>query len=73
MMERGAKHFAFVSRSAADKPEAADLISSLTNAGAFPQVFRGDAGNVADIDRVVAELTINVALQVLSMLLWFSM
>jgi hypothetical protein len=57
MMDRGAKHFAFISRSGADKPEAAQLIDSITKAGAIPQVFYGDASNVSDISRVIESVT----------------
>lgn len=57
MMDRGAKHFAFISRSGADKPEAAQLIASITKAGAIPQVFRGDASNVNDVSSVIEKVT----------------
>lgn len=56
MSERGAKHFAFLSRSGADKPEAAHLIESLKTSGALPQVFRADASNEEAVRRVVLEL-----------------
>ena len=57
MMDRGAKHFAFISRSGADKPEAAQLIAKITKAGAVPQVFHGDVSNVSDVTRVIEEIT----------------
>lgn len=57
MNERGAKHFAFLSRSGADKPEAARLIASLRKHGASPQVFRADVSDEEAIRRVVVELT----------------
>ncbi len=57
MMDRGAKHFAFISRSAADKPEATQLIKSITEAGAIPQVFRGDASNISDVSSVIKAVT----------------
>ncbi|KAJ5084495.1 hypothetical protein NUU61_009074 [Penicillium alfredii] len=57
MVERGARHFAFISRSGADKPEAAQLISSLREVGAHPQVFRGDVSNVSDVNSVIQSVT----------------
>ena len=57
MMDRGAKHFAFISRSRADKPEAAQLIETMTKAGAVAQVFRGDASNVNDVSRAIKTVT----------------
>ena len=57
MMDRGARHFAFISRSGADKSEASQLIESITKAGAVPQVFRGDASNLGDVSRVVGAVT----------------
>lgn len=56
-MDRGAKHFVFISRSGADKPEAAQLIESISKAGAIPQVFYGDASNADDVSRVVETVT----------------
>ncbi|KAL8366737.1 hypothetical protein RB595_010546 [Gaeumannomyces hyphopodioides] len=57
MMERGARDFVFLSRSGADKPEAAQLIKALQGAGANPSVYRGDAANKQDVERVVAEVS----------------
>ncbi|EFQ99795.1 lovastatin nonaketide synthase [Nannizzia gypsea CBS 118893] len=57
MISRGAKHFAFISRSADDKPEAAQLIKSIKEAGAIPQVFRGDASKPSDVSRVISAVT----------------
>uniref|UniRef100_A0A093UTY9 Lovastatin nonaketide synthase n=1 Tax=Talaromyces marneffei PM1 TaxID=1077442 RepID=A0A093UTY9_TALMA len=57
MLERGARDFVFLSRSGADKPEAAALVESIQKAGAKVQVFRGDAGIQADVDRAVSEVT----------------
>ena len=56
MNERGAKHFAFISRSGADKPEAARLIESIERRGATPQIFRADASDEEAIRRVVLAL-----------------
>ncbi|EED19830.1 polyketide synthase, putative [Talaromyces stipitatus ATCC 10500] len=57
MMERGARDFVFLSRSGADKPDAAALVESIQKAGAAVQVFRGDASVQADVDRAVNEVT----------------
>ncbi|KAF2137744.1 uncharacterized protein K452DRAFT_321598 [Aplosporella prunicola CBS 121167] len=57
MMERGARHFAFLSRSGADKPEAASLVESLKKAGAQIQVFRGDVSNEVDVASAVSTIT----------------
>ena len=57
MLEKGAKRFAFVSRSGVDKPEAAQLVTSLADAGANVDVFRADASDNAEIAKVVAEVS----------------
>ena len=56
MNERGAKHFAFISRSGADRPEAAHLIETLKRSGATTQVFRTDASDKEAVRRVVLEV-----------------
>lgn len=53
MMDRGAKHFAFLSRSGADKPEAAKLVEDISHAGAHTYVIRGDASRVADVQHAL--------------------
>ncbi|KAL9127726.1 MAG: hypothetical protein Q9217_003456 [Psora testacea] len=58
MHERGAKHFAFLSRSGTDKPEAARLIEILKRSGAMPQVFRVDASDQEAVRRIVLELNV---------------
>lgn len=57
MNERGAKHFAFISRSGAHKPEALRLVENLERSGATTQVFCADVSDEAAIRRVVLELT----------------
>lgn len=57
MMSRGAKHFAFISRSGADKAEAAQLIKSINAAGAVTEVFRGDASNQSDVSHALGSIT----------------
>lgn len=56
MSERGAKHFAFISRSGAAKPEAAQLIERLKNSGATTQVYSADASDQDAVRRVVLDL-----------------
>ena len=56
-MNRGAKHVVFISRSGADKPEAAQLIESITKAGAIPQVFYGDTSNADEVFRAIETVT----------------
>ncbi|KAF6230377.1 hypothetical protein HO133_004719 [Letharia lupina] len=54
MMEKGCKIFAFISRSGADKPEAAKVVESIKEAGASAQVFRADATIDTDVAKVVS-------------------
>ncbi|KAI1294097.1 hypothetical protein F5Y03DRAFT_399715 [Xylaria venustula] len=56
MMERGAKHFTFISRSGIDKPEAARLVADIEHVGASTQVLRADASNEEDVARIVSLL-----------------
>ncbi|RYO86469.1 hypothetical protein DL762_004751 [Monosporascus cannonballus] len=53
MMESGARHFTFLSRSGADSASAAKLVRDLEAAGALVQVVRGDATVRADVIRAV--------------------
>ncbi|PQE24865.1 polyketide synthase protein [Rutstroemia sp. NJR-2017a BVV2] len=55
MMARGARHFAFLSRSAMDKPEAAQLVKSLRKEGASVNVYRADATNKKEVLKAIAE------------------
>lgn len=56
MMEKGCRNFAFISRSGVDKPEAAKVVESITEAGASAQVFRADATIETDVAKVVSEV-----------------
>ncbi|KXJ87198.1 hypothetical protein Micbo1qcDRAFT_151968 [Microdochium bolleyi] len=56
MRERGCANFVFISRSGADKPDAARVVADLEQSGAAVSVYRGDAGNAADVDRILAEV-----------------
>ncbi|CAI7658413.1 unnamed protein product [Penicillium glandicola] len=53
LMKKGARNFAFLSRSGADSEQASLLIDELKAAGATIQVFRGDAGVKSDIEEVI--------------------
>ncbi|KAI1101537.1 putative polyketide synthase [Jackrogersella minutella] len=56
MMERGARHFAFISRSGADKPEAAQVIEGIEKEGAVAKVFRADASDEDTMKQIVLSL-----------------
>ncbi|KAI0104289.1 hypothetical protein GGR51DRAFT_522250 [Nemania sp. FL0031] len=56
MMECGAKHFAFISRSGIDKPEAARLVADIELLGASTQVLRADAADEYAVAAIVASL-----------------
>ncbi|KAH9894722.1 ketoacyl-synt-domain-containing protein [Xylariomycetidae sp. FL2044] len=57
MMERGAKHFAFLSRSGADKGDAARLVESIREQdGCSADVFRVDASDEDTVCKVVEAL-----------------
>lgn len=55
MMARGARHFAFISRSGIDKPEAAQLVKSLRREGASITVYRADAANEEEVLKAIAQ------------------
>ena len=54
MMVRGARKFAFLGRSGADKPSARRLIEDLTSNGAQCEVVRGDVCNMQDVQNLVS-------------------
>ncbi|KAJ6172830.1 KR domain-containing protein [Penicillium chermesinum] len=56
MMKRGARNFAFLSRSGADSTQASILVSELENAGVTVQVFRGDAGVREDVEAAIKQI-----------------
>ncbi|KAI1407966.1 ketoacyl-synt-domain-containing protein [Hypoxylon sp. FL1857] len=57
MMEHGAKHFAFLSRSGTDKPEAARVVESIrAQDGCSAEVFRVDASQEDKVREVVLTL-----------------
>ena len=52
MVERGAKHFAFISRSGADKPEAARIVAGIEKfKGTSAKVYRADASDEEAVQR----------------------
>lgn len=53
MRTRGCKNFVFISRSGADKPEAAAVVKNLEVSGAVAHIYRGDASNEADVTRII--------------------
>ncbi|KAI3325985.1 putative polyketide synthase [Xylariaceae sp. AK1471] len=55
MMELGARHFTFISRTGADKPEAARVIRAIHKAGASARVFRADASDEEVVRKVAAQ------------------
>ena len=57
MMKKGCRNFAFISRSGADKPKAAEVVESIREAGASATVFRADATNTVDVANVVAAVS----------------
>ena len=57
MLERGCKHFVFLSRSGADKPEAVAVVESLQKAGASVEVYRADASNLQAVQQAVDDVS----------------
>ncbi|KAK3342085.1 KR domain-containing protein [Lasiosphaeria hispida] len=49
MMKSGARRFTFLSRSGADAPSAAKLVSDIESAGAIVQIMRGDVTSADDV------------------------
>ncbi|KAI4268067.1 MAG: hypothetical protein LQ337_008059 [Flavoplaca oasis] len=56
MMDRGARRFAFLSRSGTDSTQAAILVEDIEKAGATVQVIRGDATSKVDVDRALKSI-----------------
>jgi hypothetical protein len=56
MADRGAKHFAFLSRSGDDKPEAQSVVAELRRRGCEVEVFRGDGANLDDVRKAMAKV-----------------
>lgn len=58
MMKKGARNFAFLSRSGADSQQASLLVEQLRAAGATVQVFRGDAGVKTDLEAALGDIPV---------------
>jgi NADP-dependent 3-hydroxy acid dehydrogenase YdfG len=59
MMKRGAKRFAFMSRSGADKEDAALLIRDIEAKGVTCQIIKGDAANKKDVAEALKSIPSN--------------
>lgn len=62
-MKRGARNFAFLSRSGTDSEQAALCVRDLEARGARVQVFRGDAAIKEDVERAVTSIPSNKPLK----------
>lgn len=58
MMQRGARRFAFLSRSGTDSEQAASLVKDIEATGVAMEVFRGDVTIMADVERAVASISL---------------
>lgn len=61
MVERGARHLIFMSRSGGIKPEDQDFAAELQSCGCVVQIFAGDVAVREDVDRCVGEATLPIA------------
>jgi hypothetical protein len=57
MVERGARHLVFLSRSGTDKPEAVSIVEELVRTGAKPEVIRCDVTNQEAVFSAVEKLS----------------
>ena len=57
MVEHGCKYFVFLSRSAADKPEAVAVVESLQKVRASVEVYLADASNFQAVQQVVDDVS----------------
>jgi acyl transferase domain-containing protein/NADPH:quinone reductase-like Zn-dependent oxidoreductase len=57
LMKKGARNFAFLSRSGANSEQASLVVDELKAAGATVQIFRGDAGVKSDVEEVVNSIS----------------
>jgi NAD(P)-dependent dehydrogenase (short-subunit alcohol dehydrogenase family) len=56
MRQHGCSNFVFISRSGADKDEAASVVQDLRDSGASVDVYRGDVSDEVDVERIVSEV-----------------
>ncbi|KAI4726166.1 hypothetical protein E4T49_06112 [Aureobasidium sp. EXF-10728] len=61
MYRRGARKFAFLSRSGATKPESRELVDWLSTRGASVEVFHGDAADPDMVQECVQQIGYNLA------------
>lgn len=61
MVERGARHLIFLSRSGGEKPEDRDLVAELESCGCVVQTFAGDVAVREDVDHCVGEAALPIA------------
>jgi hypothetical protein len=63
MMKKGARRFAFLSRSGTDAEQAAILVKDIEAAGVAVQVIRGDVTVKADVERALKSIPAKYPLQ----------
>ena len=63
MIERGAKHLIFVSRSGTDNPEAAALVESIRLLGAHVQILRADITSKTQLQRAMMDINPNLPIR----------
>ncbi|KAF4990933.1 hypothetical protein FGRMN_8171 [Fusarium graminum] len=63
MMKRGARNFAFLSRSGTDSEQAALCVKDLEARGANVQVFRGDVAVREDVEKTIASVPSDVPIR----------
>jgi NADPH:quinone reductase-like Zn-dependent oxidoreductase len=59
MVERGARHLAFLSRNGTDNPAAADLVAMIEQQGAKTYVLRANAAHKKQVEEVIARIDAN--------------
>lgn len=57
MIDRGAKHLAFMARSGAQNPTAADLVYSMEARGIEATVLKGDVARKDDVEAAIQTIT----------------
>ena len=56
MIQNGARRLAFLGRSGADRPAAAQQVEELSKKGAEVQVIRGDVACSADVENAMTQI-----------------
>jgi NADPH:quinone reductase-like Zn-dependent oxidoreductase len=57
MLQKGARHFCFLSRSGADSKSASQLVRDLEASGAVVTIVRGDVSVLADVERAISGIS----------------